>query len=277
MNLGFCSLASGSSGNCYLIRSDNTNLILDTGISCKAIKEGLESLGLSLKDIDGIFITHDHIDHIKGLRTLLKKSDCPVYASYGTLKELAGKIDGLPWERLIEVSAGEDFTTGDIEVNAFNLSHDTPEPISFTFARGEYKAAVVTDTGYVSDEIFDNIKDADILALEANHERNILLYGSYPYPLKLRILSDVGHLSNESCAHCLTEIMRYRRIRKKITGPEMSGPFRVFLAHLSKENNTPEQALITVRNVLEEEGFLEGRDLELRVLDRDRRSGFFTI
>ena len=270
MNLGFCSLASGSSGNCYLIKSDTTNLILDTGISCKAIKMGLESLGISLLDLDGILITHDHIDHVKGLKTLLKKSDCPVYASYGTLEALAKKIDTLPWDRLIEVEAGDEFDLGDFHIKVFNLSHDAHGPVSYVFTRDGYKAAVVTDTGYVTQEIFENVRDADILALEANHERNILLYGSYPYPLKLRILSDLGHLSNEACAHALIAMLK-RGSRKSGTLP------KIFLAHLSQENNTPEQAMITVRNYLEEEGFLVGRDLELRVLERDKRSQFFTI
>ena len=275
MKLGFCSLASGSSGNCYLIKSDNTNLLLDAGISCKAIQAGLESLGISLKDIDGIFITHDHIDHIKGIKTLLKKTSCPLYASRGTLEALVEKISPLPYERLIEVETDEEITVGDIKATPFDLSHDTEEPKTFAFTKDEVKVCVVTDTGYVSDGIFDNIKDADILALESNHERNILLYGSYPYSLKLRILSDVGHLSNESCAHCLTEVLRYRRIRKRFS--EDSGALKVFLAHLSKENNTPEQALITVKNALEEEGFIVGRDLELKVLSRDERSGFYTV
>ncbi|MBE6025409.1 MAG: MBL fold metallo-hydrolase [Firmicutes bacterium] len=275
MKLGFCSLASGSSGNCYLIKSDNTNLLLDAGISCKAIQAGLESLGISLKDIDGIFITHDHIDHIKGIKTLLKKTSCPLYASRGTLEALVEKISPLPYERLIEVVTDEEIGVGDIKAMPFDLSHDTEEPKTFTFTKDGAKVCVVTDTGYVSDDIFDNIKDADILALESNHERNILLYGSYPYSLKLRILSDVGHLSNEACAHCLTEVLRYRRIRKRFS--EDGGVLKVFLAHLSKENNTPEQALITVRNALEEEGFIVGKDLELKVLSRDERSGFFTV
>ncbi len=265
MDLGFCSLASGSSGNCYLITSEHTNLILDCGISCRSIKAGLESLGLSLKDIHGIFITHDHTDHIKGLKTLLKNTSCPVYASHGTLESLVLKISPMPYERLMEVQAGDMVSAGDIAVSVFDLSHDTDEPVTFTFSSGGRKAAVVTDTGYISEDIFENIRDCDILALEANHERNILLYGNYPYPLKLRILSDVGHLSNEACAHALTGVLREGR--KPL----------VFLAHLSKENNTPEQALITVRNILEEQGFLVGRDLELRVLDRDKRSEFFAL
>ena len=274
MKLGFCSLASGSSGNCYLIKSDNTNLLLDAGISCKAIQTGLESLGISLKDIDAIFITHDHIDHIKGIKTLLKKTSCPLYTSRGTLEALVEKVSPLPYERLIEAGT-EEISVGDIMAAPFDLSHDTEEPKTFAFTKDGAKVCVVTDTGYVSDDIFDNIKDADILALESNHERNILLYGSYPYSLKLRILSDTGHLSNEACAHCLTEVLRYRRIRKRFS--EDKGALKVFLAHLSKENNTPEQALITVKNALEEEGFIDGRDLDIKVLDRDRRSGFYTI
>ena len=275
MKLGFCSLASGSSGNCYLIKSDNTNLLLDAGISCKAIQAGLESLGISLKDIDAVFITHDHIDHIKGIRTLLKKTTCPLYASRGTLDALVEKISTLPYERLMEAETDGEILVGDIKVTPFDLSHDTEDPKTFAFTRDGAKVCVVTDTGYVSDDIFDNIKDADILALESNHERNILLYGSYPYSLKLRILSDVGHLSNEACAHCLTEVLRYRRIRKRFS--EDNGTMKVFLAHLSKENNTPEQALITVRNALEEEGFIIGKDLELMVLSRDERSRFAAV
>lgn len=275
MKLGFCSLASGSSGNCYLIKSNDTNLLLDAGLSCKAIQAGLESLGISLKDIDAIFITHNHIDHIKGIKTLLKKTNCPLYASCGTLEALTEKISPLPYERLIEVDTDEEICVGDIKATPFDLSHDTEDPKTFAFTKDGAKICVVTDTGYVSDSIFDNIKDADILALESNHERNILLYGSYPYSLKLRILSDVGHLSNEACAHCLTEVLRYRRIRKRFS--EEGGVLKVFLAHLSKENNTPEQALITVKNALEEEGFIVGRDLELKVLSRDERSGLFTV
>ena len=271
MSLGFCSLASGSSGNCYLIKNDNTVLLLDAGISFKAIKTGLESFGILPGDIDGILITHDHIDHVKGLRTLLKKTDCPLYASEGTLDAIVKKQSPLPYERFTEVRAGESFAVGGdgegaVKITPFGLSHDTEEPISFSFETGGKKAAVVTDTGYVSEEIFRNIRDCELLALEANHERNILLYGSYPYPLKLRILSDLGHLSNEACAHALLEILKETAVKPK-----------VFLAHLSQENNTPEQALITVRNILEEGGFVVGRDLELDVLKRGEPSAFVTI
>ena len=270
MNLGFCSLASGSSGNCYLIKSDNTNLLLDAGISCKAIKEGLATLGVSLGDIDGILITHDHIDHVKGLKTLMKRTDCPVITSPGAFRALVEKEYATEEFRFITADRTQTLTVGDISIKPFDLSHDTEDPQSFAFEKDGYKVCVVTDTGYVSSEIFENICDADILALEANHERNILLYGSYPYPLKLRILSSVGHLSNEACAHALTEILKADR--------RHSGtPMKVFLAHLSQENNTPEQALITVRNALEENGFLVGRDLYLEVLARDHMSRFITV
>lgn len=265
MNIGFCSLASGSSGNCYLIKSEKTNLLLDAGISLKAIKSGLQTLGVDLDEIDAILITHEHIDHIKGLKALSRKTDCPIITSIGTWDALTKKGYELPTFRSLTVDNDDAMEIGDITVKPFRLSHDTEDPMSFSFEKNGHKICIVTDTGYVSSEVYENIKDAEMLALEANHERNILLYGSYPYPLKLRILSDLGHLSNESCAEVLKEILK-----------EGFRP-QVFLAHLSKENNTPEQALITVKNIIEEEGFLVGRDLGLKVLEREVRSEFFTI
>ena len=178
------------------------------------------------------------------------------------------KTSGLGSTRFVPVTGGEDFMVGDIRVIPFNVSHDTAEPVAYAFEKGGRKAAVVTDTGFVSDEIFENIKDADLLVLEANHERNILLYSRYPYPVKHRILSDLGHLSNEAAAECLI------RILTELGGSKIP---RVLLAHLSKENNTPQQAMITVRNLLEEEGFFIGKDLELEVVDREETGRFLVV
>ena len=266
MNLGFMALSSGSSGNCYLIRTEYTNVLLDAGISYRSIKNLLAQQGLELKDIHAIFISHEHSDHIQGIRTTMKQGSCPLYASHGTLAEIVKKISPLPYERLIEMEDGEAVKVGDdLTVRAFRVSHDAKEPFQFSFESGGKKVSVVTDTGFVSDEIFHNIEDSDILALEANHERNILLYGSYPFMLKMRILSEVGHLSNESCAHTVVEMLKKGRSPK------------VFLAHLSQENNTPEQAMITVKNAVEEAGFALGRDLELRVISRGCSSEYVTV
>ncbi len=269
MELGLQTLASSSSGNSYLIKSENTNIILDIGIGIKKLNEKLAEVRLGPEEIRGVLLTHEHIDHVRSLGALTRKSaDMTVYATKGTIGAVVGKTSGLGSTRFVPVTGGEDFMVGDIRVIPFNVSHDTAEPVAYAFEKGGRKAAVVTDTGFVSDEIFENIKDADLLVLEANHERNILLYGRYPYPVKHRILSDLGHLSNEAAAECLI------RMLTELGGSKVP---RVLLAHLSKENNTPQQAMITVRNLLEEAGFYVGKDLELEVVDREETGRFLVV
>lgn len=269
MELGLQTLASSSSGNSYLIKSEKTNIILDIGIGIKKLNEKLAEAQLMPEEISGVLLTHEHIDHVRSLGALTRKSaDMIVYATRGTICALTEKTPDLGRTEFMPVTGGQPFVVGDIRVVPFNVSHDTAEPVAYAFEKGGRKAAVVTDTGFVSDEIFDNIKDADLLVLEANHERNILLYGRYPYPVKHRILSDLGHLSNEAAAECLVRML---------TGLGGSKVPRVVLAHLSKENNTPQQALITVRNLLEEAGFYVGKDLELEVADREETGRFMMV
>ena len=269
MELGLQTFASSSSGNSYLIKSENTNIILDIGIGIKKLNEKLAEARLRPEEISGVLLTHEHIDHVRSLGALVRKSDdMTVYATRGTIGAVVEKTSGLGSIRFVPVTGGEAFMVGDIRVIPFNVSHDTAEPVAYAFEKGGRKAAVVTDTGFVSDEIFENIKDADLLVLEANHERNILLYGRYPYPVKHRILSDLGHLSNEASAECLV------RMLTELGGSKVP---RVLLAHLSKENNTPQQAMITVRNILEESGFFIGKDLELEVVDREESGRFLVV
>ena len=269
MELGLQTLASSSSGNSYLIKSEKTNIILDIGIGIKKLNEKLAEAQLMPEEISGVLLTHEHIDHVRSLGALTRKSaDMIVYATRGTICALTEKTPDLGRTEFMPVTGGQPFVVGDIRVVPFNVSHDTAEPVAYAFEKGGRKAAVVTDTGFVSDEIFDNIKDADLLVLEANHERNILLYGRYPYPVKHRILSDLGHLSNEAAAECLVRML---------TGLGGSKVPRIVLAHLSKENNTPQQALITVRNLLEEAGFYVGKDLELEVADREETGRFIVV
>ena len=167
-----------------------------------------------------------------------------------------------------KVCSGDSFTIKDIKVGTFALSHDTPQPIGYVFERGGRKIAIVTDTGYVTEEIFEAVREADVLVLEANHEKNLLLYGRYPYPLKRRILSDRGHLSNEDCGGALCRYLR------EIDGGKVPN---VVLAHLSSENNTPMQARLTVRNILEENDFYEGKDLVLTTAPKDRLSEIIRV
>ena len=269
MDLGIFTFASSSSGNCYLIRSETTNILVDLGISGKAISTNLEIINLRAKRIHAFLITHEHIDHIRGIHMMGRHNTmCPIYASEGTINAMIEKEVAVNYDRLVTVKGGWDFMIGDIKVIPFNVSHDTAEPVAYAFERNGKKIAIVTDTGCVTEEIFHNIKDADILVLEANHERNILLCGRYPYNVKHRILGDKGHLSNEAAGHCLVRIMDYLQGKK--------APL-VLLAHLSQENNTPEQALITIRNILEESGYYVDKHLKMEVVEKDAVSRLMVL
>ena len=266
MALKFCSFASGSSGNCYMVKSEHTTLLVDVGITGKRVFAGLEERGVTPEEIDGILITHEHIDHVRSLRMVSKKaSNAGVFASNGTLNVIADKI---PEERAYGVPNESPFYIGDIRVNPFHLSHDAAEPTGYSFAHDGRQVTIVTDTGFVSEEIFHQVESEDLLILEANHEVNILKMGAYPYPLKRRILGDEGHLSNEAAGHCLCQMLK-KRVHDKIP--------HVVLAHLSKENNTPGQAYLTIRNILFEEDFYIDKDLKLDIANRDEVSPFVEV
>lgn len=261
MTLQFCSFASSSSGNCYMVRSENTTLLVDVGIAGKHVLAGLEAKEVTPEDIHGILLTHEHVDHVKSLRMISKKAvNAGVYASKGTLSQVCDKVSD---ECIRPVQPQTAFEIGDIKVKPFRLSHDAAEPVGYSFCKGDKQITIVTDTGYISEEVFDQIKDADLLVLEANHEVNILKMGAYPYSLKRRILGDEGHLSNEAAGKCLCDMLKYRGLQKKADVP------KVVLAHLSKENNTPGQAYLTIRNILFEEDYYIDRDLELNIALRE--------
>lgn len=295
MNLEICSIASSSSGNSYVVRSEEAVVLVDAGVTAKKIDEGLAKLKISYQDVDAILITHEHSDHINCLHTLVKRRPFAgrVYASYGTMQGVLSKGKNLAESAFDNVSAGDAVQIKDIKVNVFSLSHDTPQPTGYTFEKNGKKIAIVTDTGCVTEEIFASISGSDILVIEANHEKNLLLYGRYPYPLKQRILSDTGHLSNETCGLTICRYLTERgeEMQEGIFGEASIEPGardagerdksrgipEVVLAHLSKENNTPMQAMMTVSNILEENGFLVGEDLRLTVAPRDVLGEIFRV
>ena len=269
MNLGFCPLASSSQGNSYLIKSEETVILLDAGVSGKSLITSMSRLKMHQKDIDSIIITHEHIDHIKGIGRIIGFSDdSKLYCSRGTYDGIKEKHSNIPDEKVCIVAKNETFLVGDIEVTAFEVSHDSAEPLAYSFERNGKKISVVTDTGKVTPDIERAIADSDILIIESNHEENILLYGRYPYNVKRRILSDVGHLSNVSAGACICKYVKSLK-DKKI-------PY-VFLAHLSKENNTPAQAVLTVRNILEESNLYVGKDLRMEVINPNDIGTFLLI
>ncbi len=269
MNLGFCPIASSSKGNSYLIRSEESYILLDAGLSGAKLKNAAASMKLTPADFDGILITHEHVDHVRGAKVFMKKTEKPmVYATEETLACI--NQDGKSFEegRMQEVIKDQPFFVGDIEVMPFGISHDAADPVAYSFQKGGKKISIVTDTGKVTDRIEEAIKDSDILVIEANHEVNILLYGSYPYSVKHRILSDVGHLSNEAAGNCIADFL------KDLSEPKI--PY-VYLAHLSKENNTPQQALLTIRNILEENDFYVGKHLKMEVLNESEMGDLIVI
>ena len=257
-----CSIASGSSGNCIYVGSDHTHLMVDAGISGKRIEQGLNSLELSAKDMDGILITHEHVDHVKGLGVMARKYALPIYATKGTLDEIRrmGSLGVIPDELYREIHPDEPFAVGDLTVKPIHISHDAADPVAYR-VEGEGKSAgIVTDLGKYDDYIVDKIQGLDVLLLEANHDIHMLDVGSYPYPLKRRILGDRGHLSNELSGKLLCRVLHDRMKA-------------VFLGHLSKENNYEELAYETVRLEINlGDTKYQSDDFRIEVAKREQRS-----
>ncbi|MCR4904315.1 MAG: MBL fold metallo-hydrolase [Butyrivibrio sp.] len=261
------SIASGSSGNCIYVGSEATHILVDAGTSCKRIKEGLMKLDLSLSDIDAIFVTHEHSDHIAGLKTILKKFDIPIYATNGTLSGIhyADKKGDMPEFESHVVKADEKVYIKDLVINPMTISHDALEPVAYRIIYGDKKIAVATDMGCYDDYTVDCLKGMDALLLEANHDVRMLQTGPYPYQLKRRILGDKGHLSNEKSGELLC----------KLLNDKMKG---IILGHLSKENNMPELAYETVRVEIEmADNKYHGNDFPLFVAPRSELSPIIEV
>lgn len=236
-----CSIASGSSGNCIYVGNDNTKLLVDAGISCKRIEQGLSSIDVNPETLNGIFITHEHSDHIQGVGVMARRYKVPIYATAETLSAMnrlksLGKIDPSLFH-IIEPN--QPVVVKDIQVNPFSIPHDAANPVAYTFTSGGHKVGVATDLGNYNDYIVDNLKNSEILLLEANHDINMLQVGAYPYVLKRRILGDRGHLSNDNCGR-LINCLLHDKLK------------HIFLGHLSKENNYPDLAFETVKYEVEQ-------------------------
>ena len=229
-------LASGSSGNCIYVGTDDCHLIVDAGISGKRIENGLNAIGLKTSEMDGILVTHEHSDHIGGLGVVTRKYGLPVYATKETIDAILhtpsiGTVD----ESLFHpIEPDMEFSIKDIMVQPFSISHDAANPVAYVMESDHKKAAIATDMGKYDDYIVDKLQGLDVLLLEANHDSRMLQAGSYPYPLKRRILGERGHLSNEASGQLLGKVL-HDNMKK------------VILGHLSKENNYAELAYETVR------------------------------
>ena len=231
----FCSLASGSSGNCIYIGSDTTSVLVDAGLSGKQVEERLQIHGHTGQDLGGILITHEHSDHIRGLGVLARKYHIPVFLTEGTRQAISrmSSLGEIPEELIHIVREDEDAQLGDLTIHPFRISHDAAEPVGYRVSAGKHAAAVATDMGSFTEYTVRQLRDLDILLLEANHDVHMLEVGRYPYYLKLRILGEKGHLSNVDAGALLNEVL-HDDIR------------HIFLGHLSEENNYPALAFETV-------------------------------
>jgi len=235
-----CSITSGSSGNCICAGTDTCHLMIDAGISGKRIENGLNSVGLKTEEMEGILVTHEHSDHISGLGVIARRYGLPIYGTKGTLEAIAatssvGKVDTSLFHVL---EPDEDVLIGEIIVHPIRTSHDAADPVAYILKNGSQKIGIITDLGMYDDYIIDNLQGLDVLLLEANHDVHMLEVGSYPYPLKRRILGERGHLSNEVSGQLLGEILH-------------DNMKSIILGHLSKENNYEYLAYETVRQEVE--------------------------
>jgi len=247
------SLISGSSGNSTLIVQNNTLILLDCGTSGKKLTQAIEALGFSCSDIDAILLTHEHIDHIKGAGILSRRFDIPVYATEETFSKM--DIGPLNDKNINTVVADKEIVIGETPVTPFSISHDAADPVGYTFNLKEGKFSSLTDTGVITEDIYNHVHDSKFLMLESNHDVDMLQYGNYPYQLKRRILSSIGHLSNNTAASMAAKMME-------------NGTQHIMLSHLSNENNTPEIAYKTTENALSEKGGIIGKDIMLSVANR---------
>jgi phosphoribosyl 1,2-cyclic phosphodiesterase len=249
------SLASGSSGNALLIDAGHTRLLIDAGISARRIEQGLARFGVRAATLDGMLVTHEHIDHVTGLPVLARRHGLPVYLTPGTAR-------ALPLTSLVDrrtIARGATFDVGRATVTAVPVSHDAAEPCGYLVAVGGATIAVFTDLGCAPPHLHEPLRLADLIVLEANHDLDRLWTGRYPWHLKQRVASDTGHLCNDDCGTLLAAAVEDER------------PRTVWLAHLSQENNEPEIAHAAVG------ALVAGRRLDLAVLPRHATGPVWTL
>lgn len=240
-------LYSGSGGNCTLVQSDNANLLVDVGLGCRATLSALKMYNLSLSDITAIVVTHEHSDHIGGISSFVSHSPVPVYAPKAIADLVARRAT------CCNVSGIADVTEiADLRIDRYECSHDAAACYGYRFSDGTNSVATVTDTGCVTTGLVDFLAPCDRIQLESNHDVDMLKSGPYPYPLKRRILSDFGHLSNDQATQVLSDLVG-------------SNVKSVILAHLSEHNNTAELVFNNVVNMYADKGLVEGRDISVYV------------
>lgn len=236
---GFCPLASGSKGNSIYLGTEQTKILIDAGISGRAVKTRLAEIDVDISELDAILITHDHHDHIQGLKVLAYRHGIPIFANTETAKGIVNTFYDCPKFKIF--TTGESFEFGDLEIHPFSVLHDTVDPVAFTIKVNSLKLGFCTDLGFVTPNVRHQLQGCDHLYLEANHQPSMVDACPRPAVYKNRVKGRQGHLSNIDCGQLLADVWHHDLKH-------------VYLAHLSSECNTPETALGVVNQILEERG-----------------------
>ncbi|WP_054025730.1 MBL fold metallo-hydrolase [Bacillus sp. FJAT-28004] len=265
MGLRFTVLGSGSTGNATIVQGNDKMVIVDAGMSAKKLDELMRERGVTGHQLDGLFVTHEHSDHIKGLGAFARKYDLPIYANEATWAAMERHVGTIAPEKRVFMETGEEVNLGSMAIQSYPISHDAAEPVGYCFVENGEKLSLATDLGYVSEKVKRQIIDSDVLVLEANHDTEMLRMGRYPWNTKRRILSDVGHLSNVAAGEALLELMTDRTKR-------------VYLAHLSLDHNLMDLAMLTVNTILEDHGiFYKKEEHPLRATYHDRPTSWDVV
>ncbi|CAM4287712.1 MBL fold metallo-hydrolase [Listeria booriae] len=262
--LRFSILASGSSGNATLIETANQTILVDCGLSGKKIENLFGEVGRSMTDVDAILVTHEHVDHIKGLGVLARRYEVPIYANAKTWAAMEPSIGEINSAQKFQFDMETVKSFGSLQVESFGVSHDAAEPMFYIFHSGKKKFVMITDTGYVSDRMKGHIANADAYLFESNHDVGMLRMGRYPWNVKRRILGDEGHVSNEDAGIAMSEVIG-------------DATKRIYLGHLSKDNNMKDLARMSVSQTLAGEGIIVGEQIELFDTDPEIPTPIFSI
>jgi len=259
MELSFCSLSSGSSGNCYYLGNAYHGILIDAGIPAGAIRKFLKNKDISMQSIMGVLVTHMHTDHIRGLELLTRKNNLPVFTTHKIWKSIVSRRNNISGSTVHEIGLQQQFHLAGFDIEAFPVSHDAPETIGFHICVGDFKITIATDLGHICQTAAPYIEAANLLVIESNYDEKMLMNGNYPHFLKARILSDHGHLGNHQTSAFLADIV----------GENLR---HICLAHLSNENNTPEIALQTLQQTFAERGISINGQPQISLLNRNMPS-----
>ncbi len=257
----FVPLYSGSSGNSSYVCSNEVRLLIDAGVTGKAIAEALNNIGESPSALDAILVTHEHIDHIRSVGILSRKYNIPIYANAKTWEAMSPTIKEVAFSNVRLFDSRRDFYIGDFNIAPVRTSHDAEESVGFIIVNKGRKLAYITDAGYIQEDQLERAAGAGLVFIESNHDIDMLRSGPYPYPLKQRILSNKGHLSNADCAQALIKLYT-------------SGVKRAILGHLSKDNNTESMAASTMLDAFRKQSIY---DFKFAIAKRDRITGVFDV